>query len=183
MSRLLERCAQILECRKPESDLLAIPRRSFPFLENDAAASTQLKQEVGDVLAEAVGEEIWESIHGRDFRRIASITAAVSVHSHWLPVENELAKVSQQVAADATGRAGAIIDRLAAIQKDDDKSAIQRSLAAAEQDFRTVTQEIDPIFRALAQPMLWIGRQRHLSFKNCRSRISIASMTMTKHLD
>src|SRR5208282_407798 len=121
----------------------------FPSLENDAAASTQLKQEVAAVLAEAIGEEIWESIHGRDFRRIASITTAVSVHSHWLPVEEELAKVSRQVAADAAGRAGAIIDRLAAIQKDDDKSAIQRTVATAEQDFRTVTQEIDPILECL----------------------------------
>jgi hypothetical protein len=121
----------------------------FPSLENDAAALTQLKQKVGVVLAEAIGEEIWESIHGRDFRRIASITAAVSVHSHWLPVEDELANVLRQVAADATGRAGAIIDRVAAIQKDDDKSAIQRTLASAERDFRTVTQEIDPIFECL----------------------------------
>jgi tetratricopeptide (TPR) repeat protein len=121
----------------------------YPSLENDSAALTQLKHEAGIILAEAVGEEIWESIHGRDFRRVASITAAVSVHSHWLPVEDELSKVSRQVAADATGRAGAIIDRAEAIQKDGDKSAMRRTLAAAEQDFQTLTQEFDPIFECL----------------------------------
>jgi len=121
----------------------------FPSLENDGVALAPLKQEVGAVLAEAVVEEIWESIHGRDYRRIASITAAVSAHSYWLPIEDALAKVSRQVAADATGRAGAIIDRVAAIQKDDDKSAIQRTLATAEQDFRTIIQEVGPIFESL----------------------------------
>jgi hypothetical protein len=95
----------------------------YSSLENDSADLTHLKQEVGTVLAEAVVEQIWESIRGRDFCRIASIKAAVSVHSHWLPVEEELTKVSRRVAADATARAGAIIDRVGAIQKDDDRSA------------------------------------------------------------
>src|SRR5205807_10194368 len=54
----------------------------FPSLEGDSAAVTHLTQDVGTILAAAVGEEIWESIHGRDFRRIGLITAAVSVHSH-----------------------------------------------------------------------------------------------------
>lgn len=121
----------------------------YPSLEDDSAALTHLKQEAGTVLAEAVGEEIWESIRERDFRRTASITAAVSGHDHWLPIEDELSKVSRQVAADATGRAGAIIDRVGAIKKDDDKSAMRRTLAAAEKELEGIAQEIDPIFECL----------------------------------
>src|SRR5207302_1026728 len=113
----------------------------------------------------------------RDFRSIASITAAVAVHSSWLPIEDELARVSRQVAVDASGRAGAIIDRLGAIQKTDNKSAIQRSLVTAEQDFQTIVQEIDPIFECL-------GTANGLDWSNTKASVlEKLSIAYFNHLD
>lgn len=117
-----------------------------PSLENDSSACAHLKEEVGSVLSGAIGEEIWVSIRERDFRRVASIVAAVSTHSDWLPIEDELTKLARQVSADASSRAGGVIDRLGDIQKDADKSVVRRVLTDAEKDFRNLTQEIDPIF-------------------------------------
>ena len=110
-----------------------------------------MKEDVGSVLSEAIGEEIWSSICERDFRRVAFIVAAVSEHSDWLPIADELTKLARQVSADASSRAGAVIDRLGSIEKDADKSIVRRVLNEAEKDFQNLTQEIDPIFDCFGQ--------------------------------
>lgn len=117
-----------------------------PLLEKDSIACAHLKDEVGSVLSEAIGEEVWISIRERDFRRVASIVGAVSTHSDWLPIEEELAKLAKQVSADASSRAGALIDQLGNIQKDEDKSVIRRALTDIEKAFQVLIHEIDPIF-------------------------------------
>jgi hypothetical protein len=117
-----------------------------PLLESDSTACAQLKQDVGSVLSEAIGEEIWSSIRDRDFRHVASIVGAVSEHTDWLPIDDELTNLARQVSADASSRAGAVIDQLGNIQEDADKSVVRRLLTDAEKDFHNLTQEIDPIF-------------------------------------
>ena len=126
-------------------------------LDNDSSACAHLKEEVGSVLSEAIAEEIWISIRERDFRRVASIVGAVSAHSDWLPIDNELTKLARQVSADASSRAGSVIDRLGDIQKDQDKSVIRRILTDAEKDFHILIQEIDPILDCFGKniPLDW----------------------------
>jgi hypothetical protein len=148
-----------------------------PLIGNDSTTFAQLKEEVGCVLSEAIGEEIWDAIRERDFRRVASIVGAVSAHSDWLPIDEELAMLAKQISADASSRAGALIDQLGNIQKDEDKSVVRRVLADTEKAFQVLSQEIDPIFVCL-------GRSVSVDWPNTKATVlKKLSIAYFNHLD
>ena len=129
-----------------------------PALDNNSSGIDDLKTDVGAILAEAAAEQVWKAIRERDFRRIAAITTGMAEHSDWMPIEAELASISRQTAKDSSNRLWAIIDRLNSIEKTDDsdgRTRIRSALVAAEREFGTAVQEVDPIFEVLPERTDW----------------------------
>jgi hypothetical protein len=116
---------------------------------DQAGHPSNLRERAMQVVRAAVVEKTWEAVDASDHGTVAGFVQLIQKHETWLGASAQLSDLASQLIKEGSGGIGAVIDRMASLQKDADPQLNRRLLVASEADVRRLGEQLGGTLKLL----------------------------------